>query len=294
MVLREDGKLMSFAFPRFFNYHEKECDEVDIENADILEKLDGSLISVWNDGSDWRVTTRGAFPPAEQGVDFNVLFRRLFTRFDLLSKGYTYIFELISKDNRIVTNYEEEFVTFIGMTVLDTMQEVSQNSLDMMGKELGVRRPRRFTATDIDSCRVLFEQMKDDEEGLVVVDGNANRFKLKQESYLKMARIMKLKDQDILDYLVGKVELDADFDKLPEVKERIEMVQKRYNKFKEMVFQTYEGIKDLETQKDFALKAVNFLFSGILFKLRKGIEFTELDLKYKMIDETFLKYVKND
>ena len=61
-----------------------------------------------------------------------------------------------------------------------------------------------------------------------------------------------------------------------------------------MVFNVYEEIKEIEIQKEFALRAVKFLFSGILFKLRKGVDFKELDLKYKMIDETFLKYVKND
>ncbi len=61
IVIREDGKLVNYAFDRFFNYHEKECDEVDILNADILEKLDGSLVTIWYDGSDWRVTTRGSF-----------------------------------------------------------------------------------------------------------------------------------------------------------------------------------------------------------------------------------------
>jgi len=61
LILDGTGKVMNYPFERFFNFHEKECDKVDIENADILEKLDGSLISVWHTGTEWEVTTRGSF-----------------------------------------------------------------------------------------------------------------------------------------------------------------------------------------------------------------------------------------
>ncbi len=217
-------------------------------------------------------------------TNFKKIFKRLFKDFDKLIPGHTYIFELMSKENPIVTRYEEEFVVLIGVRDLISLQEFTQETLDLVAADLGVKRPKRFNATNIDDCRALFEQMSEDEEGLVVVDKDFNRFKLKQESYLKMARIMSLKDQDILDYVLGKSEIDADFDKMPEVKERIEVLESMYRKFVEIVGKTYDPIKDIETQKDFALKAIKFPFSGILFKMRKGIKFEDIDLKYKQLE----------
>lgn len=61
LVLDNNGQLVSMPFRRFFNYHEPECDKVDWESAEVQEKMDGSLISVWWTGSEWEVTTRGSF-----------------------------------------------------------------------------------------------------------------------------------------------------------------------------------------------------------------------------------------
>ncbi len=252
--------------------------------------IHNSLISCWYDGNNWRVTTRGAFPPALQGVDYNQDFRRLFKSFEKLVPGHTYNFELISVHSRIVTKYDEEFVALIGIRDLDSLQEFNQNHLDEIAAKLEVRRPRRFNATNIDHCRALFKQMRDDEEGLVVVDANFKRFKLKQESYLKMARIIGLKDQDILDYILGKTKIDADFDKISEVKERIGIIKLMYSEFIQKIINEYNEIKEIESQKEFAEHALKFSFSGFLFKLRKGVEFEDIDLKYKQLE----KWCKNE
>lgn len=284
IAIREDGKLMNYPFNRFFNFHEPEVDELEIMESDIIEKFDGTLISLWYDGSNWRVTTRGCFPPSEQGADFGVIFKRLFNQFDKLIPGYTYMFELMSNENPIVTKYDEEFVALIGMRDLDNLQEFNQDYLDEIATQLGVRRPKRFNATCIEDCRALFDKMEEDEEGLVVVDGDFNRFKLKQQSYLKMARIMSLKDQDILDYVLGKSEIDADFDKMPEVKKRIDEVTEMYNLLEDNINIVFNKIEEIKSQKEFALEALKHPFSGILFQLRKGVLFENVYLKYKQIE----------
>ena len=95
--------------------------------------------------------------------------------------------------------------------------------------------------------------------------------KLKQESYLKMSKIMKLKEQDILDYINGVSDIDGDFIDMPEVEEKISYV----GKIQEVVFDcanaAYQNIKNEISQKDFAVKAMQFPFSSILFKMRQGL-----------------------
>lgn len=285
IVLNENGHLFNFPFTRFFNHHEEECDLVDMESAVILEKFDGSLISVWHTGEEWEVTTRGSFYPSENAHNFKETFIRLFKEFDKLQPGLTYMFEMVSKDNRIVTKYDEEFVALIGSRHLGSMREFDQDALDSLANTLGVRRPKRFKATNIEECRALFEDFKDDEEGLVIVDGEFNRKKLKQESYLKMAKIVSMKPQDVLDYMLGRTELDADFTDMPELRAKINEVKTLYNGVKIASHGIYDSIKDIETQKDFAEKAKKYKISSILFGLRKGVPFDKQIIRYDRLVE---------
>ena len=268
LVLNGDGMIINMPFKRFFNAHEAECDEIDWGSAEILEKLDGSMISVWWTGSEWEVTTRGSFYPNEHAHNFKETFMRLFTKFDKLQPGHSYMFEMISKDNRIVTRYDDEFVCLIGCRSTEALCEFDQDQLDMIARNIDVRRPKRFKATNVDECRNLFENMEDDEEGLVIVDKDFNRMKLKQESYLKMSKIMQLKEQDILDYIAGRTEIDGDYMDMPEVKEKIKNINDIYRVVFDHVWDVYINIKDIETQKEFASHALNYRCSSVLFKMR--------------------------
>jgi predicted kinase len=285
LVLNEEGKFFNYPFYRFFNYHEEECDKVDMETATVLEKLDGSLISVWHTGTEWEVTTRGSFYPNENAHNFKETFLRLFDNFDKLIPTYCYMFEMISKDNRIVTKYDEEKVVLLGVRDIETLDEFGTNHIRIMADRLEVDAPKHYKASNIEECRKLFDDIKDDEEGLVVVDKNFNRFKLKQESYLKMAKIISLKNQDVLDYLLGRVELDADFTDMPELKEKTEQVSKVYEEVKNYSELIYENIKHIKGQKEFALEALKYKVSSALFSLRKGRTFDETNIRWDRLVE---------
>jgi len=292
MVIDKNGHLASMPFTRFFNYHEPECESVDISTATIQEKLDGSLISVWYTGTEWEITTRGSFYPNENAHNFKETFIRLFNNFDKLQPGVTYLFEMMSRENRIVTKYDDEFVVLIGARHIGTMKEYCQGQLDEMASNIGVRRPKIFEASDVDECRRLFDNMKDEEEGLVVVDKNFNRFKLKQESYLKMAKIISMKNQDVLDYILGRTELDADFTDMPELKEKQDEVSKIHYGVKYYAEMIYNNIKHIKSQKEFASHALNYKIRGILFTLRKGIKFEDINTRYDKLVEYYDSIIK--
>lgn len=291
-VLDSNGSVFNHGFDRFFNLHEAECDKVDFETTEIQEKLDGSAIFIWHTGKEWEVTTRSVFYPHEDSQNFKETFCRLFDEFNNLSKDYTYVFELLSKDNRIVTKYDKERVVLIGARNRKTGKEVSQNNLDRIATDIYVDRPKRYQANNIDECRKLFEEMNDDEEGLVIVDKNFNRLKLKQESYLKMAKIISLKDQDVLDYLLGKTEIDADFTDMPELKEKLERVATIHEEVLSYARMIYKNIKHFETDKEFASHALNYKIRGILFKFRKSGSSGNLDMRWKSLVEMHESIVK--
>jgi predicted kinase len=285
LVLNGDGYVINMPFKRFFNAHESQCATIDWDSAEILEKLDGSLICVWWTGSEWEVTTRGSFYPNEHAHNFKETFLRLFDKCNILSQDACYIFELISKDNRIVTKYTTERAVLIGARNLLTAKEFTQDELDRLAGILEVDRPKRFKATSVDECRKLFEDMKDDEEGVVIVDKYFNRMKLKQQSYLTMSRIIALKHQAVLEYLLGMTKLDADFTDMPELKEKEAEINMVYNSVKEYIGNIFNNIKHIESQKEFASHAMNYRFSGILFKLRAGKDYEGVCFKWDKILE---------
>ena len=110
--------------------------------------------------------------------------------------------------------------------------------------------------------------MKEDEEGLVVVDKDFNRVKIKQESYLKLARISMLNEQDIFEYVLGYLQIDIEFiNRLPDVKAKIEGIRKKWNKIMERAKEVFETIKDKPTRKEFAFEAMKYPFRDILFSM---------------------------
>ena len=285
LVLDSSGKVFNFPFKRFFNYHERECDKVDFRDCVVQEKLDGSLLCVWHNGNEWEITTRGSFYPNEDSFNFKEQFLKLFNNFDKLYSSACYMFEMMSRGNRIITRYDEEFVVLLAARDVYTLNEYSQQELDDIAQLLGVRRPKMFESSNIDGCRELFCNMRNDEEGLVVVDSNFNRFKLKQESYLKIAKIVALKNQDILDYVLGKTTIDADFEGMDELKEKVEEVKKIYYDVKSYCEKIYNNIKHIEDKKEFASHALNYKISNILFKMYNGRQIGDIDIRYNKLFE---------
>jgi hypothetical protein len=269
LVVDSEGKILNFPFERFFNDWEKEKAIIDWKSAEIQSKIDGSLISCFWNGNDWEITTRGSFyPNVKYDSDFSRMFKKHFKRFDLLDKNFSYIFELVTRENRIVTYYDHEAVYLIGIRDLTTLKEVSQKILDETAKILKVKRPKKYSAENVEQCKKLFENMKEDEEGLVIVDKDFNRVKIKQESYLKLARISMLNEQDIFEYVLGYSQIDIEFiNRLPEVEAKIEGIRKKWNKIMERAKEVFEIIKDKPTRKEFAIEAVKYPFNSILFSM---------------------------
>jgi len=269
LVVDSEGKILNFPFERFFNDWEKEKAIIDWKSAEIQSKIDGSLICCFWNGNDWEITTRGSFyPNVKYDSDFSRMFKKHFKKFNLLDRNFSYAFEIVTRENRIVTYYDHEAVYLIGARDLMTLKEVSQKVLDETAKILKVKRPKKYSAENVEQCKKLFENMKEDEEGLVVVDKDFNRVKIKQESYLKLARISMLNEQDIFEYVLGYLQIDIEFiNRLPEVKEKIEKIRKKWNRIMERAKEVFETIKDKPTRKEFAFEAMKYPFRDILFSM---------------------------
>lgn len=272
LILDSKGTIFNYPFDRFFNEFENESADIDWNSAKILEKLDGSLICIWHiESVGWQITTRGAFYPLENknSVDYEFLFENLFTKFYLLDSNYNYMFELITKLNPIVKKYSSEFVALIGMRNRHTLKESNQMELDFIAKKLGVKRPKYFSANNLIQVKGLFKSMKEDDEGLVIIDKKFNRIKIKQESYIRLGKIKNLSDKDIFDHVIGKSSVDVEFlvkevdvmNKITVFKDHILFINKK-------VTDIYIEIdKMTNNRKEFSQEALKHSYSSLLFQL---------------------------
>jgi hypothetical protein len=187
-------------FDKFGNYGESYVPEIDWKSAKVTEKVDGSLIKVWYHGG-WHISTNGtinaqyAYVPNSQ-LSYYDLFLRAIRRhgtvesfFQALDLRYTYLFELVSPDNRMTIYYPEDAIYLIGkrnnLTHAETkITPFCKTNFDIYYSSLGVRIPRAYSLASLEECIEATKAMGADEEGFVVCDADFNRVKVKSEQYL--------------------------------------------------------------------------------------------------------------
>ena len=184
----EDGiQVVCKPFDRFFNYGEalNVTEDFQLSRAEVLEKVDGSLIKVYYWNGSWRIATRGtAFAESEnytgkvfldmvlETLGFSSL-EELSDRLDgHLFHGYTYLFEFISPENRIVTPYKSSELVFLGAVCNELYIEYpyTENEFGWINSLIGnvsdsIRAPKVFTTYD--EKHKLMEQVKGLDEGFV-------------------------------------------------------------------------------------------------------------------------------
>jgi len=193
--------VVSMSFKKFFNYGEGFAADIDWKTSRILEKVDGSIISIFYDRDKWNIVTNGTLNAFDAPVsmpmnginNFGELFmdaledcksiqviediKNNTTKF--LRPENTYIFELVSLLTRVVIQYDKNAIYHIGTRNNNTLQELEV--------ELGIQKPKSYNFNSLEECIEATKKLIG-EEGYVVVDENYNRIKIKSIEYLTMHR----------------------------------------------------------------------------------------------------------
>lgn len=285
------GELKVLPFPRFFNQHEVHVDVIDWRHAHVLEKLDGTMLCSWfDDEKGWRLSTKRMVDVLKVRqfdrcgtVDLAEKFKEFFPSYKYwFLKQYYYVFEIVTKDNRIVTYYPEEKH---GVYLLTMRQKASLNELNSKNlrdivrnwNEPRVMLPEYFDLKDSDSILRMFKGKSPDWEGVVIVDNNLHRMKIKKTSYVKLHHIASniSSIRNMID-LVLDGEVSEVLSYFPEMRPKFEEIEKQLNMLKSEIMTVFGMYNHLESQKEFALKVKDLPFSHFLFRLRNGD-----DLKYQ-------------
>lgn len=306
--------VVSRKFDRFFNYGEcpEYYEDFDFSKAQVFEKVDGSLIGIYyNFFTDkWEISTRGmakaegphSFYPTFRdcvldtfGFTSEPEFQKTFSGFNCY---HTYVFECIGPKNKCVKRYESPEMVCLGVIDKHTGKPVRENgtvgqvayALSRVHK-LNVRLPKVYEASDAESIVKMVSEFKDLDEGVVAFDPVANkRVKIKSATYVAAHKLRgndPVPTKKNLLTVIFEGEVDELLAYFPEFKEYVDPIVEEVNSTKSELARIWEEVKNIETQKDFALAVKNFKFSNVLFEARKTQQpvekvFEEMSLNYKL------------
>jgi RNA ligase len=185
LIIANDNEVIATPFPKFFNLGEL-GEAVPDEPFEVFEKLDGSLIIIFHDGNRWRTATRGSFDSEQARAAAAWLFGR---DLSLFVRGETYLAEYVGPDNRIVVNYAESSLVFLGGYSPSGL-ELPDNIIRHIAQSLGTRMAERYKRDSLELVVAQAAELPKDVEGYVVRFASGHRVKIKGDEYCRIHRLV--------------------------------------------------------------------------------------------------------
>lgn len=304
LVTNSKGEIVARPFKKFFNFEEHLPEDIPNENYEVYEKMDGSLGILFHYEGEWVLATRGSFtsPQAIKGKELlgKYDYKRLFPQ-------YTYLFEIIYSENRIVCEYDFEDLVLLGVIETKSGDEVnihSTNNEDIRFKNLITNIGFQIVTlykTWGEGFDLLKEEISKDKEGYVIRFNNGFRMKIKGDEYIRLHRILtNISNRDIWEYLKDSKPFDELLVKVPDefnnwVRETARDLTSKFEKIDgdySTLFKTLINISGVINRKEFAGYAQNFPHSKILFAMLDNKDYKPMI--WKILYPNYSKPFKKD
>jgi T4 RnlA family RNA ligase len=297
LIMDAENRIVARPFTKFFNLGEMENQHIPNESFEVFEKLDGSLgILYWIDNQAF-IATRGSFS-GEQAVKATEILRSKYAHVlndseipqaELrgVNKNWTYLFEIIYPENRIVVDYgamEDIVLT----AIIDT-----QTGEDLPLDDIGFPIVKRYDG--INDIHLLKELEEENREGFVIKYRNGLRYKVKFVEYMRLHRIItQVSSINIWEYLAADMPFDDILDRVPDefydwVKATSTDLKTQYQAIEN---QCKADFKILDSRKECALYYMTCAYPSVLFKMLDGQPYK--DVIWKMLRPQFQKPFKNE
>jgi RNA ligase len=194
-----EGYIIARPFRKFFNFGEQGTLLPIEQDHVVLEKLDGSMVHPAMVMGQLVLMTRKGRTDVAVKAEKHFLLRPAYYMFmhEMLSEGYTPIFEFIGPDNRILLRYDEPRLVLIAIRHTLTGELMSYNdmvitalgkvdvveNIDMVND--GDARPIKDVDTFVDHAKNLI-----DAEGYVVTFDDGHMVKVKALDYVTKHRAL--------------------------------------------------------------------------------------------------------
>lgn len=266
-------------FKRFYNYGQPGAAIVNLDDARIYEKLDGSLIKVYycNDCGRWHTATKQTFhgdqkiiEDEEHSPSFSDLANSLIP-FMRLNQNITYLYELVGPENKNVVSYLVTDIFLIGAIENASGEE---HDIFSIAKDQGVKTPAYWKFNKIeDILKIISERSGAEFEGVVACDSSFNRVKIKHPEYNAYNRLKdkaSSSSKNLLEIILREGDDDA-ITVLPDhlVKKLLEIkdLLLKYSKKIESFFEENKGLSRKEfailvNQNELPMGALMWLYSG--------------------------------
>lgn len=282
LILEKDTWNIVFrSMERFFNLGEPFVIPFDPLAAQYFDKVDGSLIKIYNYAGMWHIATRGTVV-ADNETPFGLSFQDLvlkalqvtFEEFQdkanlYLNPKLSYNYEVTSIENRVVTRYEGYTLHFLSARNTETGEYVDEREA---ASKLGAKilEPVFKTPVTLDTVTSYVESLPDLKEGLVTYLNGIPICKVKSTVYVELhnkrgnglslngiRRIVLIQEQD--EYLSY----------FPEERFLFEPYIKAYEAIFVSLGIKWQEVKDIEDQKEFAMQVKDFPGNSLLFSKRR-------------------------
>ena len=301
LILDEDDNWQVIAHPynKFKNFGEFGADAIDWGSARVFDKIDGTLIVLYQYGEQWHVATTGT----PDGGQFADLFWKQWEREGCefpegYDEGSTFMFEYVSPETRIVVPYSEPHIYFHGYR-------------DCTGEEHSIELFRDIYHWDLvksydlhsieDVCKLASTFTPDKQEGLVVVDKDFHRLKVKNELYVLVHHLKSsMSERSLLDVARKNESLEL-LVYFPDLREKVESFKKQLEFLSKIIHRNCiiylansieNGNINRKKFAAFATSKESFYYSGCLFgMLDKKVQSPSEWLAKIQID-TLLELVK--
>lgn len=294
----QDWVVSSRSFDRFFNLGEIDGEEHDITKLIAHEKVDGSLIGLWYDEDyGWLYRTRSMIMPEGMGINgHDLTWSELIERnigdltYLATNENITFIFELVSKWNRVVTKYDNESIYLLAIR-----ENVTGEYRHIDPPSNGWKIPKQYEFNTVDACIVAAKELPNLEEGYVLYNHDGEPvIKVKSPAYVAAHRLRgegTPNPKRIMD-LVIENEQDEYLAIFPEDRELFEPYIYALESGLAIADLSFLPIENITDQKEFALTIKHLYYASIMFSARsKGGK--PSDYFYKLTRQGQYRFIQN-
>lgn len=277
LICNDAGDVVARPFSKFFNL--EQIESLPNESFRVYEKYDGSLgILYWMNGEPF-IATRGSFD-SEQALRATAMLRAFDTA--QLNRDYTYLFEIIYPENRVVVNYG----SWCGLVLLAVIETKSGNEMPIHldGEPVFAQFPTATLLQGVHSVSELKQLKRSNSEGFVVHFSGGARVKVKMDEYVRLHKLLTgISEKMILEeYLMTGVDLKPLLERVPdEFYDWVyEVVQRFIYEFAKIECAASnvldEAARTCKTRKAYAEAFAQTPYQHILFKMLDGRDYSDL------------------
>lgn len=290
LILNKDGKIIARPFKKFFSIDQHNSPNVPGINLNqkfkVFNKYDGSLGILYFDKDGYpNIATRGSFDSRQAIKGTELLHKILQKKRILLNPQYTYLFEIIYSENKIIIDYgKDEMLILLGIFETSTGKEIKNLNVGFSFESYTEHEFSNQLYSLLDKAK---NSKWNNKEGYVIKFEDGNRLKIKNASYTELARFINSlstvniwkamsNGNDHIEELTKGLPID---DKIKNwVQDKIDFFNKKYGRVETLVniFFNERVENSYNSRKELAETFLKFPYSSILFAIYDGKSYSNL------------------